>query len=344
MDKQQAVRYIHQLLDQDHSQDEIVRLLAEQLHAPQDVVKKFVAQTATAYHNEKAREVEEAKPSWLRDLQSSANVPAQVSPLASHPVTQVPETRPDQPHQIPPWLQENGPMGVPFVQSSHPDTSWQRDQRDYVLQQLEMGRTYGDVADSVAARAGVVPSLARQFVREVDMGRRSQVTATRQPMEDDIPMQAASLNGVNKAKQRSDPLQDPALMEFVLSRLGHSRKNSDVVMAVCERANLSWEEAERVVAQAAIQRHSQGTVRISQGMTFLGVLVAGGGFALAAAFGLPMMAQLGTPYGLHLPFDGTFATSQPALAIALFVGGIILVGFGAGMAYLYYHAAEEQAA
>jgi hypothetical protein len=115
-------------------------------------------------------------------------------------------------------------------------------------------------------------------------------------------------------------------------------------MAVCERANLSWEQAERVVAQAAIQHHSQGAVRLSEVMTFVGVLVAVGGFALAAIFGLPMIAQFGAAYGLRLPFDGAFATGQPLVALALLVGGLVLVGFGAGVAYLYYHAAEEQAA
>jgi hypothetical protein len=294
MDKQEAVHYVHQMLDQDHSQDEIVRVLVDQLRAPQDLVKKFVAQTASAYHNEKARQAEDSKPTWLRDLQSSANEPAQPTLLATPPPP-APTNTPA--IQLPPWLQENGP-------------------------------------------------LERQFVREVDVWRHAKTASTPPaPQSNDIPLQAANLTaGWDQPKQRRDPLQDTQLMEFILERLGKSRKRSDVVMAVCERANLSWDEAERVVGQAAIQKDSQGAVRVSEGMMFVGILMAVCGFVLAAIYGLPMMAQVGAPYGLRLPFDGQFAIRQPALAVAIFVGGMSLVGFGASVAYLYYHAAEEQEA
>src|SRR5512145_1423149 len=161
------------MLEQDHAQDEIARLLAAQLHAPQDVVTKFVTQTAADYREQKARQAEESAPVWLRELQSSATAPSEPTPLADK--TLAPVTGTVLQPKLPPWLQENGSIQAPSLQSKPPSPNWQEENHDYVLQQLEMRRTYDDIADKLASRAGISSSAARQFVGEIDTSRRSQI-------------------------------------------------------------------------------------------------------------------------------------------------------------------------
>ncbi|MFZ6030885.1 MAG: hypothetical protein ACOYYS_24525 [Chloroflexota bacterium] len=347
MNKQEAVHYIHQMLEQDHAQSEITRLLAEQLRAPQDVVGKFVTQTAAAYRESKARQAEEATPPWLRELQSSAGAPAQPTLLAEKPPPQTCEV--SRTTKLPPWLQENSPADIFRPQTVSP--SWQQENRQYVLQQLEMRRPYEIIAEKVATRTGVPPAMARQFVLEVDAMQRVQNERARledqQPSaamaQADIPLQPASIRAKGTAQ---DPLKDPALVEFVLEGLNHRRKRNDVVMAVCERTSLSWDQAARIVAQVAIQQHSRGAARASEAMMFVALAVTVGGFLLSAVYSLPLLAMLGEQAGMpfSLPFDGGFAIRTPALGVSLSAGGLLLVGIGAAVAYLFYHAAEEHEA
>ena len=78
---------------------------------------------------------------------------------------------------------------------------------------------------------------------------------------------------------------DPRLEKYILDALAKDRKMSDVVMSVCERAGLDWQEAQRLVARVnarhrkkiASRRNrfiiplSLGAIAVGLGLTYAGI-------------------------------------------------------------------------
>lgn len=54
---------------------------------------------------------------------------------------------------------------------------------------------------------------------------------------------------------------DPRLEKFIIDQLSGHKKNSDVVMAVCERAHVDWNEAQRLVGYTQSKNHKKITTR-----------------------------------------------------------------------------------
>ncbi len=76
---------------------------------------------------------------------------------------------------------------------------------------------------------------------------------------------------------------DPELEAFVLRALTKSSKQSDVVMMVCERENLNWDEAQRIVARIATQNRKKLTGRQNRIIIPLAVIAIIVGLLLAYA-------------------------------------------------------------
>lgn len=312
------------MLAQDHSQDEIVRFLVEQLRAPQDLVEKFVAITAADYH-----EAQIEKEELLTDTV------AEIQPQHKDKV------------KLPPWLNE-GLMGAMNVQSSGQTSSWQSEQREFIISQLEIERTYDDIADELNTRTGVVPSVSRKYIRELDTARLSesshqvQQAPSDQIDHGDIPLQVAPLPTAQVNNHESNhSLDDPQFQQLVLTELG-KRKHDDVVLLICEQTEVTWEEAERFVAEIAIQHHSKRAASTSEGLMIAGMVLALFGFLLAAISGLALLA-FGLPQ-MHFPFGTGILGENLLMTSGLFLLGMLMVGGGASLAYLYYHAAEEHEA
>jgi uncharacterized membrane-anchored protein len=70
--------------------------------------------------------------------------------------------------------------------------------------------------------------------------------------------------------------------EFVVGELGKHRQDDDVIMAVARRANLSWEQAERLVQEIKIEHRRRIVRRRSPLLIAVGVGTAIGGFVLIA--------------------------------------------------------------
>jgi hypothetical protein len=183
MDKQQAVTYIHQMLDQDHTCEEIVGGLMDQLRAPETLVTKFVAQTEAEYRKSKHQALPTPVqpqpiklPPWLEEL----SVGAQPSPTTVQPA----EPQPDWMQRVagsaalvgaagsaaveeplPDWVQSSSQPAAPYA--STPLTaapSWEDEARSFVLTQLQYGRLHSDIADELADRVGISLDRAEKFV------------------------------------------------------------------------------------------------------------------------------------------------------------------------------------
>jgi len=182
MDKQQAIAYIHQMLDQDHTREEIVLGLVEQLRAPEAMVQKFVAQTETEYRKNQPTPLPTPVPPqpvklppWLEEVTigtqspQAANQQAEPQPdwvqrladstaATGSTATAVVESLPD-------WAQATSEPAAPYLSIPAPaPPSWEEDAQEFVLTQIRYGRLHSDIADELADRVGIPLNRAQSFV------------------------------------------------------------------------------------------------------------------------------------------------------------------------------------
>jgi hypothetical protein len=190
MDKQQAIAYIHQMLDNDASREEIVRGLAEQLRAPETIVSKFVAQTEAEYRSKQELSKPQPLPApispqpvklppWLEEMsigsqpRTDGNPPVEPQPdwmqrLAQSAIPAASEVASNTPESNPNWAQ---PLSQP--ETSSPSTSspaspsWENEAKAFVLTQLQYERLHSDIADELVDRVGIPLTQAQNFVTAV---------------------------------------------------------------------------------------------------------------------------------------------------------------------------------
>jgi hypothetical protein len=189
MDKQQAISYINQMLDQNHTREEIIRGLVEQLHAPEPIVAKFVIQTEAEYLRKKPEPLPAQLPSqppklppWLEQSPTDTQ--------SSLPITQPALSQPD-------WMQQlagaSRQIDSAPIEEHHPElvqtasspsassqtappptsTSWESEARSFVIKQLEYGRLHSDIADELADRVSIPLEQAEKFVTGVSIQMKS---------------------------------------------------------------------------------------------------------------------------------------------------------------------------
>ncbi len=200
MDKQQAIAYIHQQLDQGQPCEEIVRTLVEQLRAPQAMVSKFVTQTEAEYRKNQPvapptphPPATVKLPPWLAELSGGQplsggqSLSEGQSPSTIQPPTpladQSGEAQPDwmqriaaaaavpavSQEPIPAWTQPasqpaSQPAASAPAQSMNARPSWEAEARAFALAQLKIGRLHSDIASELADRVGIPLSRAEAIV------------------------------------------------------------------------------------------------------------------------------------------------------------------------------------
>jgi hypothetical protein len=185
MDKQQAIAYIHQRLDQDATREEIVRLLVEKLHAPEAMVTKFVAQVDAEYQKEKPQSPPHPEPAhpqvaklppWLEEmtigsqpgqpeLQSTGSQPDWMQQLAQNAVLTGSPAAEKVIEPIPDWAQPASVTGTLSPSGTAPAApSWEEEAQEFVIAQIQYGRLHSDIADELADRVGIPLARAQSFV------------------------------------------------------------------------------------------------------------------------------------------------------------------------------------
>jgi hypothetical protein len=181
MDKQQAIAYIHQMLDQDCTREEIVLGLVEQLRAPEAMVAKFVAQTEIEYRKRKPTPVPSQPvklPPWLDEMTiGSQPQQATIQPVESKPdwmqrlaegtviadsaaAAAVVEPLPD-------WAQAASETPVPYPSAPVPASPSWREAQEFVKTELLYGRLHSDIAEELADRVGFTLNDAQSFVAHI---------------------------------------------------------------------------------------------------------------------------------------------------------------------------------
>lgn len=297
MDKQQAIAYINQRLDQDASCEEIVRDLVAQLRAPEAVVTKFVSQIETEHRKNKPQSLP--------------------TPAAPQQVI------------LPAWLEEMSggkqPTPLPATQS------WEAEAKNFVLSQLQFERLHSDIADELTDRFGIPMDRAQNFVNavaaqtykippkkitskeeaadfviaEYAKGRpkleiaSELATRTGEPWDLTEKFVAQTITKSEQSKAQEKPSKesripevdftDPALTKYVIDEITKNRKRNDIVMAICERTGADWSEAQRFVGKISTEQHGAINARKNRMILPLciGAIVLGFIFTIGTAY--PML-------------------------------------------------------
>lgn len=246
MDKQEAIEFILQELNNNCDQEEIAFKLSQRLGAPADVVRKFIARVA-----------------------SENPVPASYLNQPVAPPSEVLQT---------PSIPEAVQQAPSSLASAQPRTS------------------------TPVEPAVIHPSVSENPPAAID---------TRKPGQD-----------------------DPETEKLILSALVKNRRNDDIVLAVCERTGISWDQAQRWVARIASQNRKKLTSRQNVFLIPLSLLALLGGLVLLYS----SFSEMNLAYKLVIALTSSPTSrapiEQPMVqegAWALLVGLGLTLGGGLGL-------------
>jgi len=135
-----------------------------------------------------------------------------------------------------------------------------------------------------------------------------------------------------------DPVMDDELSDFIVKRLAGGSSEQDVILEVCQRAGLTWPEAQSLVYGAMDNRATDIARWQLPVLLVLGLATVLAGVGIIARFVLvvaaPMRGIAGqgdvpiSPENLNLLF---WAIANAQFAGDLALGGAMIVGGGLGL-------------
>ena len=127
-------------------------------------------------------------------------------------------------------------------------------------------------------------------------------------------------------QSRGERLHDSRLAKFVLGELMKNRKRSDIVMTVCERTGVSWDEAQRFVGQVAVDNHSKIGLHRNILVFPLGVVFILVGLYLAVTNAIGLLMTFSP--GISLPASFRALQMRPDNAVIMLLFGLALIAGG----------------
>jgi hypothetical protein len=293
MDKQAAIDFIYEKLDQNYSPDSIVDMLIAQVKAPREMLVKFVAQVETQYRamhpvpppSPLPQPAAATLPPWLQELETGVDIP--------------PEQQSAEPAFAPP-----------------PQITTAQEAADFVNAGLDKDRPLQDIVANLAQLTGETYALAERFVLQT-LSKRQRAHSLEPTPE------------VFSPTKKIAAFDDPDLTKYVLGELSRHRKRSDVVMSICERTGAEWSEAQRFVGKVAVEQ--RGLINARKNMLVIpfgiGTILLGVFLSISSANGFIyyMSALLDFEYTpLNLPSVTSLEYSPIAFGI-----GIVMIAGGA---------------
>lgn len=287
MDKEQAITFIQQKLDQGFDRESIARMLTQELKAPLEMVERFVAQTADKYQPAPPppppppAPPQSNLPAWLQDTMIA---PAQ--------------------HNAAPAI-----ASAPVIPAQQPKITNTKEAADFTLTELSKGRTQPDIAIDLAQLTGEPLELVQKFVALTAAKNTSQFASPEMTQ--------------TKPAGRLDELENPAWEKYVLKELRRNRKRSDIVMVICERTGIEWSHAQRFVGQVEAEHYAK--IRASQQFWVIpvGILFIVGGLALGILSALSFLSYFDYRFTPVIPVTLEASAGLFLLGIGLLAGGIV---------------------
>jgi hypothetical protein len=110
-------------------------------------------------------------------------------------------------------------------------------------------------------------------------------------------------------------MQQEEIIDFIVSELGKQRRPKDIILALCEKTNMSWADAQKLVLEVRDGHHQEIAARQNTLST---------GFSIAfLLLGLPI-----TYIGFWLMSQGII---NRVTGLTLFFGGGLLIGGAVGL-------------
>ncbi len=188
---------------------------------------------------------------------------------------------------------------------------------NYIQNELERNRPQEEIAAELSQQLNAPPDLVRKFV--------SQVASEPIPTQQQPSPPPAKLAG---AEVQPPPTQDE-LEEMIFKALSKNQRHSDIVMEVCEMTGMSWNQAQRLVAQVSTKNRRQLISRQNMVIIPLAALALLAGLALiyaSASEGLEL-ARMGNMDNVLNQADEVEYIIREGLwgfilGISLFIGGL----------------------
>jgi len=340
MEKQEAIDFVFREIEKNRSEDEIVEELSGLLGAPQDIVRGFVSRTLANRPT-----IEPMIPAGTAAVQVS-----ETQPLPPEEPALDEGAIPGEETPAPQDYQEFAPPGDSTIEEAQfagdfqqvEDVSLETDVQPAEEYQLDEDDQLIEDLHAVEMETEVQPAEEYQLVEDDQLIEDFQPAEDFQLVEDleleeedradeKIPPPAPVWDPDALSKKSAEPLSpgDQARLEkAILAALSKQRRQSDVVMMVCERTGMSWDQSQRLVAEVSMKNRKslnrrQGLVQIL--LSLLAVLAG-------LAFIFLVLSELYTFYRLYTQPEamGTapyavldrYTITAGVFGVLLFLGGI----------------------
>jgi len=141
----------------------------------------------------------------------------------------------------------------------------------YIQDELKRNRPQKEIAAELSRQLNAPPDLVRKFV--------SQVAA--KPLPSERPPAPQSTRPPSAEVQPA--LSQDELEEMIIKALNKDQRQSDIVMEVCEQTGMSWNQAQRLVAQVSTKNRGRLVSRQNMVIIPLAALALLAGLALIYA-------------------------------------------------------------
>jgi len=134
--------------------------------------------------------------------------------------------------------------------------------------------------------------------------------------------------------ETASPIPEDVLEAEILKALGKNRKQSDVVVLVCEKTGMNWAQAQRMVAGVATKHHKKLTTRrnwLTFPLSITGIIVGGALVAAAIAEDYEAARQINELIQGNSSYVGDLEFVIRESLWALATGSLLFIGGVAGL-------------
>ena len=313
MEKQEAIDFILNEIGKNRSEDEIVEELSGLLAAPQDIVRSFVSRTLASRTS-----IEPIPPTAeTPELAEETQPPPPEEFALDEDVFLGEETPAPQDYQEPAPANDSSIEEVQFAEESQQVEDFQLVEEVQVVEEPELVEDWQLIED-------LPPDEDVEQIEALELEEEDHAVET-------VPPPAPVWDPGAMAKKMAEPLSpgDQARLEkAILAALSKQRRQSDVVMMVCERTGMSWGQAQRLVTEVSMKNRKSLNRRQGLVQILLSLLTVLAGLALIFL----VLSELYTFYRLYTQPEamGTatyaildrYTISAGVLGTLLFLGGV----------------------
>jgi len=153
---------------------------------------------------------------------------------------------------------------------------------NFIREELSKNRSQEEIIAILCQELGAPPELVKKFVSKVaDEG--PVIGSNTTPTENPAPPLVQEIPEIERSKSS---IPEDVLEAEILKALGKNRKQSDVVVLVCEKTGMNWAQAQRMVARVATKHHNKLSVRqnwLTLPLSITAIIVGGALVAAAVA-------------------------------------------------------------